>query len=158
MRRRGHHAIISIVYSYHIILLKRKSNGEAPNCADASHTGSVLIKHLAKVNCTDVAYLRVMTTDDNKFALSKMTNKLKAARVGAKFTPPTLGIEYNTGNGDEKKALKVNITDLINANPGNPSAILAKLTAMHPDIINEDVVSMPQILRLVTILVEKLLR
>ena len=32
-----------------------------------------------------------------------MTNKVKAARVGAKFTPPTLGIEYNTGNGDEKK-------------------------------------------------------
>ena len=84
-----------------------------------------------------------------------MTNKVKAARVGAKFTPPTLGIEYNTGNGDEKKALKVNITDLIKANPGNPSAVLAKLTAMHPDIINEDVVSMPQILRLVSILVEK---
>ena len=92
---------------------------------------------------------------NDMFALSKMTNKLKAARVGAKFTPPTLGIEYNTGNGDEKKALKVNITDLINANPGNPSAVLAKLTAMHPDIINENVVSMPQILRLVSILVEK---
>ena len=40
------------------------------------------------------------------FALSKLTNKFKAARVGVKFNPPTLGIEYNTGNGDEKKALK----------------------------------------------------
>jgi len=90
------------------------------------------------------------------FALSKMTNKIfKAARVGVKFNPPTLGIEYHTGNGDEKKALKVNITDLLKENANNASAILTKLTSMHPDVINENVVSMPQILRLITVLVEK---
>ena len=89
------------------------------------------------------------------FALSKLTNKFKAARVGVKFNPPTLGIEYNTGNGDEKKALKVDISELIQENPDNAGAILTKLTSMHSDVINENVVSMPQVLRLVNVLVEK---
>ena len=89
------------------------------------------------------------------FALSKLTNKFKAARVGVKFNPPTLGIEYKTGNGDEKKALKVDISELIQENPDNAGAILTKLTSMHSDVINENVVSMPQVLRLVNVLVEK---
>ena len=83
-----------------------------------------------------------------------------ATRVGIKFNPPTLGIEYQKTADAEKEALKVVLTEHLadigpNAGESEARLILDVLSKTYPDVINKSVVSMPQVLRLLGVLVDK---
>jgi translation initiation factor IF-1 len=83
-----------------------------------------------------------------------------STRVGVKFSPPTLGVEYKNKSSGEKDALKVVLTEELknlgtDGAEANARRILKGLGAKHANIINEGVVNMDQVLRLITVLVEK---
>ena len=73
-----------------------------------------------------------------------------ATRVGVKFDPPTLGVEVSktaAGGNGEKEQFMIDLKEFLAAGV-SAEDMLQALASKKPNVINSQVVSMPQILRL----------
>lgn len=74
---------------------------------------------------------------------------MQASKVGIKFSPPTLGVEFkeDPSTGTRPDAVLIDVSGLI-AGAGSDRALLEAVREKNPDVISADVVSLPQVLRL----------
>jgi hypothetical protein len=73
-----------------------------------------------------------------------------ASKVGVKYVPPTLGVEFSVdSSGNQRDAVLIDLSAETMAS-GSDRALLEAATAKRPDIINSQIVSMPQVLRLLS--------
>jgi hypothetical protein len=71
-----------------------------------------------------------------------------ANKVGVKYNPPTLGVEFAVNaSGEQPDAVLIDLSAEVMAS-GSDRALLEAAKAKRPDVINADVVSLPQVLRL----------
>ena len=73
-----------------------------------------------------------------------------ATKVGVKYNPPTLGVEFAiTASGEQPDAVLIDLSAEIMASSSDRQLLEAAKTK-RPDIINSDTVSLPQVLRLLS--------
>ena len=74
---------------------------------------------------------------------------MQASKVGIKFDPPTLGVEFkeDPATGTRPDAVLIDVSDLVGTS-GSDRALLEAVREKNPDVISADVVSLPQVLRL----------
>jgi len=81
---------------------------------------------------------------------TKNTNSIMATKVGVKYNPPTLGVEFAiTASGEQPDAVLIDLSAEIMASSSDRQLLEAAKTK-RPDIINSDTVSLPQVLRLLS--------
>jgi len=75
---------------------------------------------------------------------------MSAAKVGVKYNPPTLGVEFSVdSSGNQKDAVLIDLSAEVMAS-GTDRALLEAAKSKRPDVINENVVSLVQVLRLLS--------
>jgi hypothetical protein len=74
---------------------------------------------------------------------------MQASKVGIKFNPATLGVEFkeDPSTGTRPDAALIDVSGLL-AGAGSDRALLEAVREKNPDVISADVVSLPQVLRL----------
>ena len=86
---------------------------------------------------------------------SKFQTSIKPLRLHVKYNPPIIAIEYKVKDTDTKKRVYTIVLNRLIQHP-NPTEIARQLYDEHPQILNDKVIPLAQISRLVEIIQNKL--
>eukprot|EP00946_MAST-07B_sp_MAST-7B-sp1_P004666 g4666.t1 len=120
--------------------------GENLNLRSSAAVSSVCME--CKKKCERNSAMASCVSCENHFE-SETTVKMQASKVGIKFSPPTLGVEFkeDPNTGTRPDAVLIDVSELVNS-AGSDRALLEAVREKNPDVISADVVSLPQVLRL----------